>query len=252
MSRRSSNFRKPGGMASTTRLLVIGAHAADFVWRSAGAIALTTREGGTALAVALSYGERGESAELWAAPEQQVENVKRIRHQEATKAAEILQVGFSCLDLGDYPLEVGSNALAQLADMVRDFEPNVVITHGEKDPFNPDHPVAHQAAIRAEQLAVGAGRAAAFKTIPQPQVLLFEPHYPDSSAFVPEVYLDITPVQDVKERAMAALESQRYMPDYQSMRSRQRAWQARRISGDGAISNVEVFQRFTPQVIHTL
>ncbi len=50
---------------SATRLLVIGAHAADFVWRAGGAIALTTTNGGTASVLSLSYGERGESGELW-------------------------------------------------------------------------------------------------------------------------------------------------------------------------------------------
>ena len=41
------------------RLLVIGAHSADFVWRAGGAIAVTTTGGGTAQVLALSYGERG-------------------------------------------------------------------------------------------------------------------------------------------------------------------------------------------------
>lgn len=234
------------------RLLIIGAHAADFVWRAAGAVALTTSSGGSALAVALSYGERGESAELWMQPGQRVEEVKRIRHGEASQAAGILKADFLCLDLGDYPLEVGQPALERLADVIREFTPDTIITHTERDPFNPDHPVAHASGIRAEQLAVGAGRAAAFKTIPQPQVLLFEPHYPDSSGFVPDVYLDISPVHHIKAEAMAALQSQRYMPDYQVMRSQQRAWQARRISGRDDISHVEVFQRFTPQVVNAL
>lgn len=233
---------------ASTRLLIIGAHAADFVWRSAGAVALTTTHGGTALAVAFSFGERGESAELWSQPGQRVEEVKRIRNEEATKAARILKADFLCLDLGDYPLNVDTEAVERLANVIRDFEPTVVVTHGERDPFNPDHPVAHTAGIRAEQLAVGAGRAAAFKTIRQPAMLMFEPHYPDSSSFVPDVYLNITPVHHIKAEAMAALESQRYMPDYQVMRSQQRAWQARRISGRDDIAHVEVFQRFTPQV----
>ena len=34
--------------------LVVGAHAADFVWRAAGTIAVATSQGGTAVCVALS------------------------------------------------------------------------------------------------------------------------------------------------------------------------------------------------------
>ena len=46
------------------RVLVIGAHSADFVWRAGGAIAVCTSAGGIANVIALSYGERGESGEL--------------------------------------------------------------------------------------------------------------------------------------------------------------------------------------------
>ena len=70
------------------KLLVIGAHSADFVWRAAGTIALITSQGGSATVIALSYGERGESGELWKEPGQTVENVKRIRHEQASAAAE--------------------------------------------------------------------------------------------------------------------------------------------------------------------
>src|SRR5215469_17600248 len=68
-------------------LLVVGAHAADFVWRAAGAIAVHTAAGWRATVVALSYGERGESGDLWKEPSQTVENVKRIRHGECARAA---------------------------------------------------------------------------------------------------------------------------------------------------------------------
>jgi 4-oxalomesaconate hydratase len=236
----------------TERLLVIGAHAADFVWRSAGAVATVTQGGGQAMAVALSYGERGESAELWSRPGTDVASVKTIRHSEAEQAARILNAEFTCFDLGDYPLFVDEKTLAQLADLIRDFAPTVLITHTESDPFNPDHPVAHQVAIRAQQLAVGSGRAAAFRVVPQPRVVLFEPHYTEASGFVPDVYLDISAVALLKQDAMAAIQSQAYMPAHQDMRSAERAWQARRISGRGGITAVEVFQRFTPQVVAEL
>jgi 4-oxalomesaconate hydratase len=46
---------------SARKVMVIGAHSADFVWRSGGAIAVTTTNGVAASVIALSYGERGES-----------------------------------------------------------------------------------------------------------------------------------------------------------------------------------------------
>ena len=45
---------------SARRMMVIGAHSADFVWRAGGALAVTVAQGGAGSVVALSYGERGE------------------------------------------------------------------------------------------------------------------------------------------------------------------------------------------------
>src|SRR5262249_27163505 len=78
--------RGGGGLVSR-RMQGIGAHSADFVWRAGGAIAVATANGGVAEVIALSYGERGESGELWKQEGQTVENVKKIRHAEADAAA---------------------------------------------------------------------------------------------------------------------------------------------------------------------
>src|SRR2546421_2587391 len=122
------------------RVLVIGAHSADFVWRSGGAVAVCTSAGGTARVIALSYGERGESGELWKdrdpAHPQTIERVKEIRHGEAERAAAALGTEFRCLDLGDYPLEIDAQALSLISEKIRQFAPDVLITHTDTDPFN--------------------------------------------------------------------------------------------------------------------
>lgn len=234
------------------RLLVVSAHAADFVWRAGGTIALTVAQGGEALVVALSYGERGESGELWKEPGQTLERVKAIRHEEAMRAAEILGAEFLPLDLGDYPLRVDDRALERLVGILVDFAPDVLITHTPHDPFNPDHPVAYQATERARQLASGAGVASAFKTIRPPEFLLFEPHQPELCGFVPNLFLDITPVWEKKRAAMEAFASQKYLQRYYAERAEHRANHARRISGLKDIERAEAFQRVLPQVVRGL
>lgn len=234
------------------RLLVVSAHAADFVWRAGGAVAMTVAQGGEALVVALSYGERGESGELWKEPGQTLERVKAIRHEEARRAAEILGAGFLPLDLGDYPLRVDEAALERLVGVLVDFVPDVLITHTPHDPFNPDHPVAYQATERARQLASGAGVASAFKTIRPPEFLLFEPHQPELCGFVPNLFLDITPVWEKKRAAMEAFASQKYLQRYYAERAEHRANHARRISGLKDIERAEAFQRVLPQVVRGL
>jgi 4-oxalomesaconate hydratase len=234
------------------KLLVIGAHSADFVWRAGGAIAVTTSNGGSAQVLALSYGERGESGELWKEPGQTVERVKEVRHGEAERAAAALGASFECLDLGDYPLDVGKDGLLAIADSIRDFAPDVVVTHTDRDMFNPDHAAAFFAVERARALAAGAGVPSAFATVEPPELLLFEPHQPELCNFVPTTFVDITPVMEQKRAAMAEMKAQEYLHTYYAQRAEQRGNHARRSSGDSAIRFAEAFQRVTPQVVAAL
>ena len=237
---------------SARRTLVIGAHSADFVWRAGGAIAVTAENGGDALVIALSYGERGESGELWKEEGQTIERVKQIRHGEAQRAATALGAEFRCLDLGDYPLEIDTAALALISDQIREFAPDVLITHTDTDPFNPDHPVAHAAVARARGLAAGAGVQSAFATVRPPELFLFEPHQPELCNFTPTTFADITPVMSNKLAAMAEMKAQKYLQSYYAERAEHRANHARRSSGNAAIRHAEAFQRVTPQVVSAL
>jgi len=230
------------------RVLCIGAHSADFVWRAGGALALA----GEARVIALSYGERGESGELWKVSGQTVENVKRVRHEEASRAAAALGAEFRALDFGDYPLEIGADRLSAIVDEIRSYAPDVLITHTDTDPFNPDHPVAHAAVARARSLAAGAGVASAFESIAPPQLFLFEPHQPELCNFVPNTFVDITSVFEAKREAMAAMEAQKYLQTYYAQRAEQRGNHARRASGRSEVRYAEAFMRVLPQVVDSL
>ncbi len=230
-------------------LLVVGAHAADFVWRAAGAIAVHTAAGWRATVVALSYGERGESGDLWKEPGQTVEHVKRIRHEECARAASEIGAELVPFDLGDYPLEVPASAVDRLVEVMREVRPDVLVTHTAVDPFNPDHPVAFAAADRARKLAMGAaGVASAFATIPPPRLYVFEPHHPEQCGFRPDVFVDWTPVAARKEAAMAAMAAQSYLRDHYRQRAEQRAYQARYFGAGPEVRYVEAFQLLTPRL----
>jgi 4-oxalomesaconate hydratase len=234
------------------RVQVIGAHSADFVWRAGGAAAKAVSLGGSAEVIALSYGERGESGELWKQEGQTVENVKRIRHAEAEAAAAHLGASFRALDLGDYPLTIDADALLRIADAIREFAPDVLITHTDTDPFNPDHPVAYAAVDRARGLAAGAGVSSAFATIKPPQLFLFEPHQPELCNFTPNVHVDITSVWDRKLAAMGEMKAQSYLQTYYAQRGEQRGNHARRASGDASVRYGESFMRVLPEVVEQL
>jgi 4-oxalomesaconate hydratase len=234
------------------KVLVIGAHSADFVWRAGGAVAMAVEAGGEAEVIALSYGERGESGELWKEEGQTVENVKKIRHGEAERAANALGASFRALDLGDYPLQIDGDALLEIADCIREFAPDVLITHTDTDPFNPDHPVAYAAVDRARGLAAGAGVSSAFATVKPPALFLFEPHQPELCNFTPTVFVDITPVIEKKRAAMAEMKAQQYLQTYYAQRAEQRGNHARRASGKQDVRFAEAFQRMIPEVVTEL
>jgi 4-oxalomesaconate hydratase len=233
-------------------MMVIGAHSADFVWRAGGALAVTTSGGGDASVIALSYGERGESGELWKEEGQTIERVKEVRHGEAERAAAALGADFQCLDLGDYPLEIDGDALRLISDRIREFAPDVLITHTDTDPFNPDHPVAFVAVSRARSLAAGAGVPSAFATVKPPELFLFEPHQPELCNFTPTTFVDITSVIDRKLAAMAEMKAQKYLHSYYAERADHRGNHARRASGRQEIRQAEAFQRVTPAVVQAL
>ncbi|HEX7993620.1 MAG TPA: PIG-L family deacetylase, partial [Streptosporangiaceae bacterium] len=88
---------------SEGNVLVVSAHAGDFVWRAGGAMALAASRGAAVTVLCLTYGERGESARAWREGMELAE-IKELRRAEAAKAADVLGASIEFLDAGDYPL----------------------------------------------------------------------------------------------------------------------------------------------------
>ena len=141
------------------RLLVVSAHAADFVWRAAGDIAVVTAAFGEAHVVCLSYGEHGESPGAWKQPGMTVDQVKKIRRAEAEAAGQVLGATMHFLDQGDYPLPDTQDLVLRLAELMRELQPGVILTHSKVDPYNYDHPQAADLTLRARMVAQAQGRA---------------------------------------------------------------------------------------------
>jgi 4-oxalomesaconate hydratase len=238
--------------AQADRLLVVSAHAADFVWRAAGYIALVTAAGGTAHVICLSFGERGESPGAWKQPGMTLERVKEIRKAEASAAGDALGATMHFLDKGDYPLPGGEEILLELAQLMREFQPQVILTHAQADPYNYDHPVAADLTLRARAIAQALGHESAHPPLGAPPVFRFEPHQPEMCGFMPNVLVDITSVFDRKVAAMAAMRSQDHLARYYHGLAERRGVQAVRNGGSAAIRYAEAYQRVFPQVSEVL
>ncbi|MER9581179.1 PIG-L deacetylase family protein [Mesorhizobium sp. M0276] len=216
----------------TKTALIISAHAADFVWRCGGAIALHANKGYDVTVVCLSFGERGESAKLWKQPGMDLQKVKSARRREAEKAATVLGVkSLICLDFGDYPLQMSQEEKYQLVDIIRDVQPAFMLSHSQYDPYNTDHMYATQVALETRMIAQAWGHNPGQKVLGSPQLYLFEPHQTEQMGWKPSVFLDITAVWDKKRRAIECMEGQEHLWEYYTRLAMNRANHFTRNSG---------------------
>jgi 4-oxalomesaconate hydratase len=236
-------------------VLVISAHAGDFVWRAGGAMALAASCGAEVTVLCLSYGERGESAKAWREG-RQLDEIKAIRHEEASRAAAVLGASIEFADAGDYPLRESDELVDTIVRCYRRVEPAVVLTHPLADPYNPDHPAAARMALQARVLAQAIGYDAPGEPLGAPPVFLFEPHQPEQCDFKPQVLLDITEVFGTKRAAMECLKAQPHMWDYYTDLAKRRGVQLQRNAGPNlglARSRLaEAYMRLYPQVTRVL
>ncbi|MBX5450096.1 PIG-L deacetylase family protein [Thermogemmatispora sp.] len=232
--------------ADSGTLMVVSAHAADFVWRAGGAIALYAQRGWRTRVLCLSFGERGESARLWQEGKT-LEEIKAIRREEAERAAAILGAEVRFLDAGDYPLDVTPELRDALVQEFRQYRPDIILTHSLHDPYNTDHPRATQLVLESRILAQAHGYPSPYPVIGAPQVFLYEPHQPEQCGFRIDLLLDITPVFEKKRQAMECMVAQEHLWAYYTDVAKRRGVQAGRNSGQRVIY-AEAYQRIYPTV----
>ncbi|WP_292290105.1 PIG-L deacetylase family protein [Marivita sp.] len=243
-------------MGDRKSALVISAHAADFVWRCGGAIALHQKLGYEVTVVCLSYGERGESARLWKDGKTLTE-VKSIRRKEAESAAKALDVhDIQFFDLGDYPLVVDEQNKMRLVDVLRAVQPDFMLSHSKYDPYNTDHMYTSELALEVRMIAQAWGHNPGEKVLGAPQLYLFEPHQTEQMGWKPDVFLDITEVWDQKRAAIECMEGQHHLWEYYTNVAENRGNHFRRNSGGQSggrpAKYAEGFQSVFPRTVDEL
>ena len=243
-------------MAEKKTALIVSAHAADFVWRCGGAIALHAEMGYNVTVVCLSYGERGESAKLWKEGKT-LDEVKSIRKAEAEAAAKALGVhDLVEFDLGDYPMDFTRDDRLKLVDVMRDVQPSFIMSHSRWDPYNSDHMQTTQVVLECRSTAQAWGHNPGQKVLGAPQVYLFEPHQTEQMGWKPSVFLDITPVWAKKRAAMEEMNGQVHLWDYYTRVAQQRANHFKRnsggMSGGRDCQYAEGFESIFPRTVDEL
>lgn len=214
-------------------------------------MALAASHGAEVTVLCLSFGERGESAKAWREGKQ-LDEIKEIRRDEASRAAEVLGAAIEFADAGDYPLRESDELIDTIVRCYRRVNPAVVLTHTLADPYNADHPAAARMALQARVYAQAIGYDAPGEPLGAPPVYLFEPHQPEMCDFKPQVLLDITAVFGVKRQAMECLKAQQHMWDYYTDLAQRRGVQLQRNAGPNLglahSTMAEAYMRLYPEV----
>lgn len=244
-------------MSTSKSALVISAHAADFVWRCGGAIALHAELGYEVTVVCLSYGERGESAKLWKQQGMTLERVIEARHAEAEAAAKALGVHeLVTMNLGDYPLALSESEKLVLVDVIRRVQPAFMLTHSRFDPYNTDHMYTMNLTLECRMIAQAWGHNPGQKVLGAPQVYLFEPHQTEQMGWKPDTFLDITSVWDKKRAAIECMQGQEHLWEYYTRVAQNRANHFKRNSGGQAggrnCQYAEGFESIFPRTVDEL
>lgn len=194
----------------TPKILVVAGHIGDFVWRSGGSIAKYAKAGSSIKLVIISDGLRGEANDYWKTEGANEAEGHIRRKAEGSQAAQTLGVEtVDFWELRDYPMETTAAHVEKLAHIIREFRPDLILTHSAYDAFNPDHNMVHQLVAKAYACASGAGFQDGFPVSPrQTPIFGFEPHCTEISSFTPTVYVDITDVIDIKQEAMRIFSTQ--------------------------------------------
>lgn len=220
-----------GAEINMKKVLVVAAHIGDFVWRSGGTIATCIQQGAEVHLVVLSYGLRGESNAYWKQPGASQEEGRAIRRKEGLAAAKALGIHHvDIYDYDDYPLVLDRARLKHLAKKIRQFGPDILLTHDQnRDLYNYDHALVGEKILEICAMAAAAGAELdGLPPVKSPLIYGFEPHVAEVSEFCPDVYVDITGAMEAKKSAMSIYSTQTHMYRAYVNRSLTRAHQARK------------------------
>jgi LmbE family N-acetylglucosaminyl deacetylase len=167
--------------------MVIGAHAADAEIMGGATVLKHVDAGWKAVMVHMTPGEKGH-------PKLSPEEYKAIKDVEAENAARLLGAESVMMPWPDGELPVNEEVQMAVADVIRQYRPNVILTHWNGS-FHRDHNNTYTNVIAS---LFFAGLKTFVREYPphRPDELYFAENWEDVENFVPEVYIDITDVFD--------------------------------------------------------
>lgn len=166
-------------------IMAIGGHIGDAELTTGGVLATLALEGWKIVTVATTGGERGNP------PGMSIEEYRIQKEREAKEFAEMLGGEAVVLPYADGELPDNEELRWQLADLIRQYKPRVLLTHWEHS-MHKDHEITCRAVRDAQFYAA----LSSFER-PLPAHSAGGPYYAenweDSDGFVPYTYVKVSP-----------------------------------------------------------
>lgn len=229
------------------KMLVVSAHPGDLLWRCSGAVAKHVKLGGDVDIIIVTYGTGGEANDLMKAG-MTIKQAKARRKKELTAAAKILGVSrIEYWDMQDYRFMITQDKIIKLAKFMRESRPDLILTHHGVDILNPDHGTMLEYVNMSLEVATGLGVEieGTKPGLDRAPIFCFEPHYCESNGFVPNLFVDITDVIDIKIAAMAVCELRKPLAQIYVERAQYRAVNAQSFGRRGC-KYAEAYQAIYP------
>lgn len=196
------------------KIMVFAAHPQDPFERTGGTVAKHLARGDEVMFVSLTCGVVTHAFNVFPATGadklKDVEKVKDSKRQEFEQAAQVLGLTkWQVLDFPESPMLLGMEEYVTLVDLIREFQPDAVMTHHPVEVGRQDHMDCGRYVVAAVDYARADGFPSALAPHVVPNLFLF--YYPDfrseqlmaTPRKEAEVVVDITDVLDKKRAAMA-------------------------------------------------
>ena len=180
-------------------ILAIGAHPDDVEINCGGTLAKYASMGHKVFTATATNGNVGSST-------LPMEEIARIRKEEARKAAAVIGAEYICLDYDDEMFFEDREARLKFIDLVRYCQADVILTHNPKD-YNPDHELTSKIVTDIPVMIPVAKIKTPNKPCDKiPMIAYFEPV--NGIGFIPTEYVDITDFIETKMEMCACHQSQ--------------------------------------------
>jgi len=184
-------------------ILAIGAHGDDIEVQCGGTIAKAAARGDKVFMCVVTDG-RGR-------PKGDPEEIAKVRHKESQASADVIGAELIWMGIPDGGLKPIDEYTAKFVDVIRQCEPDIIITHPQDD-YHPDHRYTHQMVLDAAQLArVRNYPLSDLSPYRQPCPIAFMDGV-NGLSFIPEEWVDISDFYDTKVEMLSKHFSQ-MMPD---------------------------------------